>query len=571
MRKHILCLTTAMLFLLHIPLAGQNISDIANSDPLIISGTIGTMNTYRNSSVGNGYASPMSNTVYATLNISTFGINMPFSFYYSNDNLNFNYPKISFNLTPSYKNWTGHIGLSNISMSNYVMNMSFNGVGIEYNDDKWRAGAFYGRLRNAINDDPTDPFARAPQYKRMGWGIKSGYGSGKNYIDVYLLRAYDSRHSLDQEWREIVRPQENLVLGVKGCVTPLSWFSLTANAATSILNKDSEAEKIATSTSFDKVFDTRYSSLVRFAGDVNANFMLPGFNASLSYRMIQPDYTSLGTYHISNNYHSLAVSVNTFLFKRIALSAIFSGQEDNLSGEQMYTTCGYIYALSASTRINDFFNLSASYNGYLQTQRDGTMHINDSIKIKRLMSGISLTPSFMYETDNLGHNASLSLNYSKNEDLNKYATGIGDVKTKAIGCSYNIDVKPWVTDFTITYSHQQSVGYRSEYISDVASLSASRSFLKDNSLNLSASLSLCYNEMRYTSKSLSLATDLSASYTYKKVHVFSAMAGFSKYGDVNISQTRSGLDCTDTTISLNYLYTFSLFSIKKKSKERAAL
>lgn len=49
------------------------------------------------------------------------------------------------------------------------------------------------------------------------------------------------------------------------------------------------------------------------------------------------------------------------------------------------------------------------------------------------------------------------------------------------------------------------------------------------------------------------------------------MAGFSKYGDVNISQTRSGLDCTDTTISLNYLYTFSLFSIKKKSKERAAL
>ena len=237
----------------------------------------------------------------------------------------------------------------------------------------------------------------------------------------------------------------------------------------------------------------------------------------------------------------------------------------------MYTTCGYIYALSASTRITDYFNLSASYNGYLQTQRDGTMHINDSIKIKRLMSGISLTPSFMYETDNLGHNASLSLNYSKNEDLNKYATGIGDVKTKAIGCSYNIDVKPWVTDFTITYSHQQSEGYRSEYISDVASLSASRSFLKDNSLNLSASLSLCYNEMRYTSKSLSLATDLSASYTYKKVHVFSAMAGFSKYGDVNISQTRSGLDCTDTTISLNYLYTFSLFSIKKKSKERAAL
>ena len=571
MRKHILNLIFVILFLFNLPLLGQNISDIANSDPLIISGTIGTMNTYRNSSVGSGYASPMSNTVYATLNVSTFGINMPFSFYYSNDNLSFNYPKISFNLTPTYKKWTGHIGVSNMSMSSYVMNMSFNGVGFEYNDNKLRAGAFYGRLRNAINDNPTDPFARAPQYKRMGWGIKSGYGTNKNYIDVYLLRAYDCEHSLDEEWRESVRPQENLVLGVKGCVTPLSWLSLTANAATSILNKDSEAEKIPTSTSFDKIFDTRYSSLVRFAGDVNANLMLPGFNASISYRMIQPDYTSLGIYHISNNYHSLAVSAYTFLFKKIALSAIFSGQEDNLSNKQMYTTCGYIYALTATTHLNDFFNLSASYNGYLQTQRDGTMQINDTAKIKRLMSGISLTPSFAYETDILGHSASLSLNYSKNEDLNKYAIGISDVKTKAIGCSYNIDVKPWITDFTFSYSHQQSKGYKSEYISDVASLTAARSFLKDNSLNLSASLSLCYNEMKYKAKSLSLATDITSSYTYKKVHVFSAMAGFSKYGDVNISQTRSGLDCTDITITLNYLYTFSLFSITKKSKEKTTL
>ncbi|MBQ6801151.1 MAG: hypothetical protein IJP08_08620, partial [Bacteroidaceae bacterium] len=60
----------------------------------------------------------------------------------------------------------------------------------------------------------------------------------------------------------------------------------------------------------------------------------------------------------------------------------------------------------------------------------------------------------------------------------------------------------------------------------------------------------------------------SASYNLKKVHVFSASASFNKYGDINITQTRSKLDCTDITVSLNYTYTFTLLAIKsKKNKE----
>ena len=550
---------------------GQNIADIGKGDPLIVTGTLGTMNTYRNSSVGNGYGSPLSNTVYANLNISLYGLSMPFSLYYSNDNLDFNYPKLSFHINPKYKNWTGHFGQSTMSMSSYVMNTSFNGIGLEYNSDKIRAGFFYGRLRNAINDDPTDPFARSPQYKRLGWGAKVGYGSGKNYVDVYFLRAYDQTSSLDEQWRHMVRPQENLVVGVKGCVTPVKWFSLTSNAAVSVFNKDNEAPKVETTTDFDKIFDTRYSSLARFAGDVSANFMLGGFNTSVSYRMVQPDYTSLGTYYMTNNYHALSVSASTYLFKKIALSGTFSGQADNLSNEQMFTTCGYIYALSASTRLGNYFNITTGYNGYQQLQRNGTCQVNDSIKVHRIMHSFNVMPSFMLDGDLLGHSASLSFNYSRNEDLNKFATGMSDVTTKAAGLSYNIEVKPWGMDFTASVSHQESKGYKTRYRSDVASLGTSRSFLEQKNLNVGASVSLCYNEVERQSKSLSMAADFSASYNIKKVHMFSATAGFSKYGDVNIRQTRSNLDCTDINITFNYVYTFSLISILKKDKEASGI
>ena len=545
----------------------QNISEIAKSDPLIISGAVGTQNTYRYSSGGNGYGSPLSSVIYANLNICLYGFNMPFSLHYSNDNLKFNYPQLSFNLTPTYKNWIGYFGQSTMAMSTYVMNMSFNGVGLEYSSNKLRAGIFYGRLRNAINADPSDPFARTPQYKRMGWGFKVGYGSGKNYIDLYLLNAYDCENSIDEQWSQQINPQENMVVGIKGCVTPFKWLSLTANAATSVFNTDMRAPKAPVKTDFDKVFDVKYSSLIRFAGDLNANINVKGVNASISYRMVQPDYTSLGTYYMSNNYHSLGITLGTTLFNKVSFSGTFSGQADNLSKKQLYTTCGFIYAASASTRIGNHFSIMAGYNGYLQTQRDGTCVVNDTTRVLRLMSSYSITPSFFCESEQLGHNVSLSANLTENKDLNKFATRESDVKTTALGVSYNIDVKPIDTDFTLTYSHQQSNGFNRKYSSDIESFGTSRSFLKENNLNLSASVSLCYNEVERHSKSLSLGADFSASYTLKKVHMFSTSASFNKYGDVNITKTRSSLDCTDISVSLNYTYTFTLLSIKNKANK----
>ncbi|MBQ0022033.1 MAG: hypothetical protein KBT29_02210 [Prevotellaceae bacterium] len=561
--KFIVALTLTLL--LPSVVHAQNISDIAKSDPLIITGAVGTQNTYHYSSVGDGYASPMSNSVYANLNINLYGISMPFAFYYTNDNLNYSHPQISFNISPTYKNWTGHLGQSSMDMSSYVMNMSWNGVGLEYNTDKFRVGAFYGRLRAAINPDPTDPFARTPQYKRMGWGFKAGFGSDKNYVDIYLLRAYDQLKSLDERWRESIAPQENIVVGVKGCVTPTPWLSFTANAATSAFSTNTTAESLPTSTQFDKIFDTKYSSLARFAGDANMNLSFSNFNTSISYRLVQPDYTSLGSYYMSNNYQSLGITASTNLFNRIALSGTFNGQSDNLTNKQMYTTRGFVYGANASSRIGNHFNIAIGYNGYLQRQDDGTVQVTDSSEVHRVMNSYSLTPSYSFDTDDFGHSISVSANYTENKDLNKFATGESDVKTTALGLSYGLNVKPWEMDFTGSLSHQQSKGYKTKYTSDVASLSTSRSFLEDKNLNVSATVSVIYNEVERQSKNMSIGCDFSASYTLKKVHVFSASAAFNKYGDVNITKTKSNLDCTDITMSLNYAYTFSLLSIKSKS------
>lgn len=547
----------------------QNISQIAESDPLIITGSIGTNNTYYHSSVGNGYMSPLSNSVFANLNINVYGFSIPFSLYFSNDNLNFNYPQFSFNLTPSYKNFTAHIGQSTIPFSNYILNMSFNGVGLEYKGRKFRASAFYGVLRRAINDNPEDLNPRKPQYKRYGWGFSTGYGNGANSIDIYFLRAYDSEGSLNEVWREQVQSQENLLVGIKGCVSYKNRVSLSANLATSAFTADKNSPKVTAgeATRFDKVFEAKYTSQVRFAGDASLSFNLPWLNASVSYKMIQPDYVSLGTYYTSNNYHSLGVNLSTTLFKQIMLSGSFSGQSDNLSKQKQYTTKGYVYnAMAAWNKGN--VSLSAMYNGYLQAQSDGTLQVNDTTEVHRILHSMSLMTNYSLSRTNLDHTFSISGNYTINKDLNKFSVGQSDVNTMALGASYMMNVKPWETSFTLALSHQETKGFNSVYRSDVASLSTGRSFLKEKNLNVSATVSLNYNEVQHQSKSLSMGIDLSAGYTLKKYHTFSLTGSVSKYGDVNVTKTTSGLDATDVRISLNYLYTFTLLHISKKKKTK---
>ena len=51
-------------------LSQNTISTIAKSDPLIITGSIGTQNTYYHSSMGGGFRSPWANSLYANLNVS---------------------------------------------------------------------------------------------------------------------------------------------------------------------------------------------------------------------------------------------------------------------------------------------------------------------------------------------------------------------------------------------------------------------------------------------------------------------------------------------------------------------
>ena len=558
----------------------QDIAQIAKSDPLIITGAVGTNNTFYHSSMGSSFATPFSSTFYASMNISVYGFSMPFSVYYAtNGNFSFSYPHFSFNASPTYKNWTLHLGQRSMSFSNYVMTMPFNGVGLEYNNKLIRVGGFYGILRKAVNDDPENPSARTPQYQRNGWGGKVGVGTSSTYLDVYFLRAEDKLSSLYDAWQEKTPAQEDLVVGVKGRLALGSWLSFQANAAASVFSDDITADTLEVEQlmRWDKVFTARYSSLARFAGDMSLNFSLSGFNASLTYKMIQPQYKSLGVSYISNNMHSLGVSASTMLFKFLSLSGSFSGQADNLSKQQEFTTEGYVYNACMGFSLGQHFSLNTGYSGYRQMQTDGTMHVNDSTRVNRIMHNLFLSPSLSFGGEALTHSIVPSFSYTLNKDLNPFTNknrdGVStDVKTLAAGVGYNLGISSWGLNLATNYSHQQSVGYGTTYSTDAVSLGSSRSFLEDDALQASLNFSFALNNIVGQGRNMSYGADFSLGYTLKEVHVFSFTAGYNRFNNLNIVDATEVAEYEryrgyDLSCSLNYNYTFSLVEIKHKEKE----
>ena len=548
------------------------IEDPRKKDPLIITGSLGLQSTLYYSS-GGSYASPFSYSMYANMNVNLYGYNMPFAFYYSANNYSFSYPQFAFNFSPSYKGWTLHLGKRSMPFSSYVYNLPFNGAGIEYKSPTsgFRFGLFYGVLREAVNFEPGEMPSGKPVYKRSGWGIKVGYGNSRTFADLYLFRSRDHQSSIDDIWHDDLFAQENIVLGLRARWQIIKQLSLTGNVAASIFSTDTKAPKLPgeEAEKYDKLFDVRYTSLMRWAGDLTLAATFRRTSFSILYKLVQPDYMSMGVSYMNNNYHNIGTAANLRL-GNLSLNGNFSYQEDNISRDQLYTTRGLTYSANATMPIGNKISLSANYNGYRQCQYDGVAQVNDTTRIDRTVNSFSGTASYNTNTEKLGHYFSLTGNYSINEDNNRTIAGVGDVGTLAVGSSYSLSVVPIETNFSFNYSFQQSEGYDSKYTTSVYTLSASKALLKNRNLSLNASASLVDNRMD-SDKSITVAANLSAAYTLAKVHNFTLNLNYSRFTNTNLVLDEYRQDNGyDFTCSFSYSFSFTAFSIKRRAKEEMA-
>lgn len=576
----------------------ERINDIKKSDPLTLSGSVGASLGISHNNISTYYSTPFSYSLYGSFNFNIYSFNLPISFYFVNNSMQFSYPKmphISLGMAPTWKSWRFHIGCSSMHLSNYTYSgLTFIGAGAEYQGKLFRAAGFGGIINRKTRleqwDDRTAfqrltdsllglnvPQYTTPQYRRLGGGAKIGVGNSNNYIDLTFFKAKDQLNSLPEEWRDTVKAKENIAVGLSGRFAIRNWFSFTANMGVTLYTDDLRDSLLHIDERTDRtlqrlnwLYGVRGSSIVRFAGDAAMNFNFKVFNANILYRIIQPDYASLGTSSFSQNTHSIGVNTNFRMFKgKSNLGLVGYLQRDNLNHKQMYTNQVATYTLNSNNVIGNNFHLSMMYNGIKQDQYDGTIKVADSVRLNRITHNATLTPMITFQKK-YDHSISINLSFVQNKNLNKlYFANSGDVMTLTGGISYGVTFTPSRVSLSAGYDYSISSSEGYSYNAHTLHYGLNFNIMSKEKLNWSAYYngSAGYNIVKEADNNFSLSNCLGSSFNYNNAHTASLYLSLSNFSeDIVIGQKiATALDCRFT---LSYSYSFNKVLIKKKDNDK---
>lgn len=100
--------------------SAQDLTSQRGRAPLTISDSIGANNTVCHSTSPFQIRSPLSNSLFANLNIDFYGLQIPLTFHFSNNSRDFSHPFARFRMSPRYKNLQVHLGYRNMNFSPFT-------------------------------------------------------------------------------------------------------------------------------------------------------------------------------------------------------------------------------------------------------------------------------------------------------------------------------------------------------------------------------------------------------------------------------------------------------------------
>ena len=616
-------------------------------DPLTVSGTVGTQITSSWNNADLHYNSPFSAIAYANTTFNIYGISVPMSLNFINVSAEqFTFPKPSFtiNFSPTWKRFTFFFGTACMNFSNYTYNgISFDGVGMEYRGKKFRFGGFYGNFdhattfRTKLEDRDAIQFlsdsllglnnvayTTFPQFKRRAYAAHIAVGSMRNYVDLSLLHAADDLNSLPAQWYMLdgntmnvldtierdstIKGKENLALGLKGHFTIGKWVMFEANMGASLFTPDITSEEVVLegdegATKVNNIlgglrkaglYNVRYGSEVRFAGDALLNLNFSPVSATFTYRFVQPNYTSLGANGFNQNAQTFGTNLSTSLFNNTAFLNLNGYlQRDNLDKKQLYTNRVGSYSVNWNNTFGENIALAIMYNAVTQKQLDGVLEVPEEIRINQITHSFDLSPSYTLSHDN-DHTFSVDFNLLQNKNLNKQMEGMSfDVSTTSFGLGYEVYLTSSRIGLDANYDYSLSRSPGNDYNSHCLSGGITNIFLKKENLTLTGNtrLTMAYNIQKSETEltdperqvlnhlahrigaevgtemtnDVSLAARLGASLNYKNCHNASIYFSISNYSDNIIIGQHVAVN-TDIRLMMEYSYSFASRLIKSKKR-----
>jgi len=417
---------------------------------------------------------PFSFLVSVNLTPSIYGFSFPLSANYSKMNKSFNHPFYRFGISPTYKWVKLNLGHRSTNFSKYsVSGQKSFGAGIELTPGKFRIGFMYGKFRREKGFSTINPYDDFDQndYSRKGYAAKLGYGTTKNFVDVVFMRIADNMDDYANNTLNI-NPESNVIASAITKFSLGKHFAFNAEVAASVITENmfanpSEPEDIPNMLQgFENYFNINSSSNVAMANEFGINYNIKTFTVGLQYQRVDPEYRSLGTYFIRNDFENYTLN-SSYRFKKGIISGSLGILKDNLKNTKIAQTNRVVSRLNLSLNPTKVFSVNANYSNFSAKQTEGRLPLNDTIKLYQVNKNISISPQLRFVNENNSSIIMANYTYADMNDKNAFAQYAVPVVSntafvqynynltkRGLGASANINY----TDFKANIAHITSIG-----------------------------------------------------------------------------------------------------------------
>lgn len=346
----------------------QNLDQVGKKGGVTVKGGVAANQVFYYSDGITARRDPYNYFLSGNVNVSLYGLSLPFTFSFSNQKFGYGQPFNIVGLSPKYKWATAHLGWRSMTFSPYTLNgHNFFGVGVEVEPVKgWKTSAMYGRFLKAVSPDSN--FSNRPSYQRMGMGFKTEYSGNGGAIGMSLFTAKDEAGSISQPLDRIgITPMQNVVLGIN-VVRKIKSLNVTLEGARSAITHDIRSEASdRKAAGVDGLFmlpvKTSTSYYNAFKG--NATYQFKWFGLGVGYERIDPNYRTLGAYYFNNDLENITGNFNTALFKnKVSIAANTGVQRDNLDNSKIATMKRWVGAASLGINPSQKWNISLGYSNF---------------------------------------------------------------------------------------------------------------------------------------------------------------------------------------------------------------
>ncbi|MBK6817449.1 MAG: hypothetical protein IPG82_18830 [Saprospiraceae bacterium] len=304
----------------------QDLSEIRRLKPFEWRAGISVGSNFSSTTSTRPTTSPFGYYINANASMSIYGVAIPISFSYRNQQFNYSKPYFRLGISPSYKWARIYAGQNSLSFSPYTLaGVTFTGGGISLTPGKFRLTVMAGNLQNprAILDSIQGRPTFINPYKRSAMGVKLGVGSNSKNIDLILFKGKDYAGNQQILDSTPFKPAENLVVGIQ---SKLSFFKnliqFQVNSAASAFTNNRNADELEVGAKEQKYYDlakkltsVNNSTRLNLAGDASLNFNLNHFRFGGKYQYIDPTYSSLGAFYFQDDNENYTINAGTDFWK----------------------------------------------------------------------------------------------------------------------------------------------------------------------------------------------------------------------------------------------------------------